>query len=149
MLFFPLFFAFLYRKLCLTGCAVRIHRGPCTLFAILYTRTMLPDRQLSCSDIEPLKLADLLGRASADALDAWDALSLAYPNDSRGDESLRWQIASYYNATGAGAGGGNAPEGGPAELGITSQPDVSPDDVTVAVPAEGILLAMLAMVEEG
>ena len=102
------------------------------------------DRQLSCSDVEPLKLSDLLGRASADKLDAWAQLSFAYPDDSRGDESLRLQIASYYNRSGGGGAVATHVAGS-----VKLQPAVSSDDVTITVPAEGILLAMLAIIEEG
>ena len=97
------------------------------------------DRQLSCSDIEPLHLSELLDRASPSELESWEQLSLAYPADSRGDEPLRSEIAAFYNESGNenGAIGSVAP---------SAAAMVTPDDVTVTVPAEGILLAVLAMV---
>ena len=103
--------------------------------------TVPTDRQLSCSDVEPLTLKDLLARASPAALARWEDLSLAYPDDSRGDASLREAIAAAYEAdreTEDRVAGGRG-RAGPTQA----------EEVTVCVPAEGILLAMLALVGRG
>ena len=88
-----------------------------------------------------MTLKDLLARASPAALARWEDLSLAYPDDSRGDASLREAIAAAYEAdreTEDRVAGGRG-RAGPTQA----------EEVTVCVPAEGILLAMLALVGRG
>ena len=97
------------------------------------------DRQLSCSDVEPLSLAEILARASPEDRANWERLSLAYPDDSRGDETLRRAIAKVYRTETV--GGQHVASASPSAAG--------PGDFTVCVPAEGILLAMLALVQDG
>jgi aspartate/methionine/tyrosine aminotransferase len=77
----------------------------------------------SSSDCEPLSLERLLTLADRERLELWKQLRLGY-TDSQGLPALREEIASLYV-------------------------NVSPDDIVVAVPEEGILLAMHALVEPG
>lgn len=82
------------------------------------------DHQLSASDVEPLRLRELLALADADARERWDALTLGY-TESSGLPALRQAIAGLYRGLG-------------------------PDDVIVVAGAEeGIFLTMHAMVERG
>ena len=77
----------------------------------------------SSSDCEPLSLERVLTLADAESRELWDQLRLGY-TDSQGLPALREEITRLYV-------------------------NVSPDDVVVVVPEEGILLAMHALVEPG
>lgn len=68
-------------------------------------------------------MAELLSHADTEGLRRWDSLSLGYP-DQPGSEWLREQIASGYNMLGAA-------------------------DINVLAPAEGIYLAMRALLSPG
>ncbi len=78
---------------------------------------------LSSSDCESLGLRELLGRADDECLELWESLRLGY-TESRGLPLLLREIAWMY-------------------AGMT------PDDVLEVVPAEGILLAMQAVLDPG
>ncbi|MHB1295045.1 MAG: aminotransferase class I/II-fold pyridoxal phosphate-dependent enzyme [Anaerolineae bacterium] len=78
---------------------------------------------LSASDCEPLALADLLGMADPESLALWQDLRLGY-TESQGHPLLRREIARTYQ-------------------------QVEPDDVSLVVPEEGILLTMLASLNAG
>ena len=80
---------------------------------------------LASSDCEPLRLAELLALADADGLERWERLSLGYPN-TQGELALREEIAwGLYEGA------------------------LQPRQVLGVVPAEGILLAMHAMLRPG
>ena len=82
------------------------------------------DHQLSASDVEPLRMRELLALADADARERWDALSLGY-TESTGLPALRSAIAAHY-------------------------PGLAPDDVVVVSGAEeGIFLTMQATLAPG
>ena len=82
------------------------------------------DHQLSASDVEPLRLRELLALADADARERWDALSLGY-TESNGLPALREAIAGLY-------------------------PGLSAEDILVLSGAEeGIFLAMHAAIRAG
>ena len=77
----------------------------------------------SSSDCEPLSLERLLALADDNTLALWSRLRLGY-TDSQGLPALREEIGRLYT-------------------------NVSPDNVVVVVPEEGILLAMHALVQPG
>ena len=80
---------------------------------------------LASSDCEPLRLAELLALADADGLERWERLSLGYPY-TQGELALREEIAwGLYEGA------------------------LQPRQVLGVVPAEGILLAMHAMLRPG
>ena len=81
---------------------------------------------LASSDCEPLSLKCLLEGADDDSLQRWDRLTLGYPNSTRGDQVLLEEIASgvYGDA-------------------------VTSDDILGVVPAEGITLALHAILKPG
>jgi len=74
---------------------------------------------MCCSDAEPNTLQDLLALSSADMLERYHAMSLAY-TESRGDPMLLEMIASEYYDT------------------------VSSENLVLVVPEEGVLLTMMA-----
>ncbi|MBN1782922.1 aminotransferase class I/II-fold pyridoxal phosphate-dependent enzyme [bacterium] len=78
---------------------------------------------LSCSDCEPLTLKELLGMADAESLSLWGNLRLAY-TESQGHPLLREEITRLYHA-------------------------VTPDDVLVLAPEEGIFIAMNVLLKAG
>lgn len=57
------------------------------------------DHQLSASDVEPLRLRELLALADSDARERWEALSLGY-TESTGLPALREAIAGMYPGLG-------------------------------------------------
>lgn len=80
---------------------------------------------LSNADSEPITLAELLARADAQSLESWERLCLGYPSHNVGTPELVHEIASLYDV-----------------------PDLSPmRDISVVVPAEGILLGVSAVLE--
>lgn len=82
------------------------------------------DHQLSASDVEPLRMRELLALADADARERWEALSLGY-TESTGLPALREAIAGMY-------------------------PGLSPEHVFVVAGAEeGIFLTMHALLGRG
>jgi len=82
------------------------------------------DHQLSASDVEPLRLRELLALADADGRERWESLALGY-TESRGLPALREAIVALY-------------------------PGLAPDDVFVLAGAEeGILLTMHAALAAG
>jgi aspartate/methionine/tyrosine aminotransferase len=82
------------------------------------------DHQLSASDVEPLRLRELLALADADSRERWEALSLGY-TESSGLPALRDEIARLY-------------------------PGLSGSNVLVLSGAEeGIFLAMHALLAAG
>ena len=81
---------------------------------------------LSSSECEPLTMESLLSIADEDNKARWSSLSLGYSHQ-KGDEFLRQDVANHINRS-------NDSE--------TVQ--VTPDDVLVCTPSEGILLAMQA-----
>ena len=85
--------------------------------------------QLAASDCEPLTLPELLEHAGDDGLARWEVLSLGYPDVSRGDDALLTELAEGLYG-GAARGFGR-------------------DNVLGVIPAEGILLAMNALLEHG
>lgn len=78
---------------------------------------------LSCSDCEPFTLPELLTLADTDARSRWESLRLGY-TESQGDPALREAIVGLHTA-------------------------VSPEQVLVTAPEEGIFLAVNALVEAG
>jgi aspartate/methionine/tyrosine aminotransferase len=78
---------------------------------------------LSCSDCEPMALADLLGMADADSRRLWDQLKLAYTHTS-GHPLLRERIAEIY-------------------------PELDPQNILVLAPEEGIFLFMETILAPG
>ena len=84
---------------------------------------MVVPHLFSSSDCEPLSLERLLTLADEETLELWKRLRLGY-TDSQGLATLRDAIARLYR-------------------------NVSPDDVVVVVPEEGILLAMHAVLKAG
>lgn len=78
---------------------------------------------LSSSDCEPLSMAELIQKASPETAELWKDLSLGY-TESAGLPLLREKICSLYE-------------------------NMSPGDILVAVPEEGIFIAMNALLEEG
>ncbi|CAK0858384.1 unnamed protein product [Prorocentrum cordatum] len=95
---------------------------------------------LSCADCEPLQLQELLSMAEAESeahavksLDLWENLNLGYTYQ-QGLPLLREEILGSEFLT----DGGSEP---------AARGSMSPDDITVAAPAEGIWLAMTALFE--
>lgn len=82
--------------------------------------------QLAASDCEPLSLSELLALADDECRVKWESLSLGYP-PSRGDEQLLAEIAD----------------------GLYAGNDLSTENILGVVPAEGILLAMHALLSPG
>eukprot|EP01046_Picozoa_sp_COSAG06_P016682 COSAG06_NODE_1111_length_10651_cov_5.925227_5_plen_425_part_00 len=82
--------------------------------------------QLAASDCEPLSLSALLALADDECRQKWDNLSLGYP-PSRGDELLLAEIAG----------------------GLYAASGLSAEHILGVVPAEGILLAMHALLSPG
>jgi aspartate/methionine/tyrosine aminotransferase len=78
---------------------------------------------LSCSDCEPLALAELLARADRETLGLWQRLRLGY-TESQGLPALREEVARLYAA-------------------------IRPDDVLVVAPEEGIFIAINCLLERG
>ncbi len=78
---------------------------------------------LSSSDCEPLTLGELLALGDAESLALWRELSLGY-TESQGHPLLRAEIAKLYS-------------------------QVSPDDVLVVTPEEGIFIAMNVLLDRG
>ncbi|MFZ1805587.1 MAG: aminotransferase class I/II-fold pyridoxal phosphate-dependent enzyme [Cyclobacteriaceae bacterium] len=78
---------------------------------------------LSSSDCEPLKLNELLELADGKSRSEWDALTLGY-TESKGDPAFRNEISKLYTS-------------------------ISPDDVLVLVPEEGIFIAMNVLLDKG
>lgn len=78
---------------------------------------------LSSSDCEPLRLNELLELADEKSKEEWDALKLGY-TESKGDPAFRNEISKLYSS-------------------------ISPDDVLVLVPEEGIFIAMNTLLEKG
>lgn len=77
---------------------------------------------LSSSDCEPFQLNELLQLADEKTLDEWNHLNLGY-TESRGNPQLRTEIAKLHTA-------------------------ISPDDVVVLAPEEGIFIAMNVLLEK-
>lgn len=78
---------------------------------------------LSSSDCEPLRLNELLDLADEKSRKEWDVLKLGY-TESKGDPAFRNEISKLYSY-------------------------ISPDDVLVLVPEEGIFIAMNTLLEKG
>lgn len=78
---------------------------------------------LSCSDAEPLTLAELLNLANPQAKHLWENLSLGY-TDSQGHPLLLEEIAGIYNG-------------------------ISPEQIVEVIPEEGIFIAMNVLLEAG
>ena len=79
--------------------------------------------QLTASDVEPMAMKELL-ELEPGSLQALQDLSLGYP-DSQGSPALRQAVAEMYDCS------------------------VSPENVTIVAPAEGILLGILALCSSG
>lgn len=82
--------------------------------------------QLAASDCEPLSLAELLALADDECRAKWESLSLGYP-PGRGDELLLEEITE----------------------GLYAKSELSAENALGVVPAEGILLAMHALLSPG
>ncbi|MBL0716178.1 MAG: aminotransferase class I/II-fold pyridoxal phosphate-dependent enzyme, partial [Desulfosarcina sp.] len=78
---------------------------------------------LSCSDCEAFTMNEIVAMADSDTQHLWDNLKLSY-TDSQGHPELRRAIAAIYD-------------------------DISPEDVLVVVPEEGIFLLMQALLKPG
>ncbi len=78
---------------------------------------------LSASDCESLRLDEVLGMADEETRALWENLRLSY-TDSQGHPLLRREIAGLYDT-------------------------VSPDEILVCVPEEGILIAMHSLLSKG
>lgn len=86
------------------------------------------DHQLSASDCEPLGLHELVALANDEERSQWERLSLGYPASTRGDTALLGLLAS----------------------GLYADANLDPHRHLLGVaPAEGILLAMHALLEPG
>lgn len=84
--------------------------------------------QLAASDCEPLGLHELLALANDEERSQWESLSLGYPASTRGDTALLGLLAS----------------------GLYADANLDPHRHLLGVaPAEGILLAMHALLEPG
>jgi aspartate/methionine/tyrosine aminotransferase len=79
--------------------------------------------QMSASDCESLSLQELLGWADPEGLELWQRLSLGY-TESQGHPLLRQEVARLY-------------------------PNLTPDDVLIVAPEEGIFITMHTLVEQG
>ncbi|MEQ8424654.1 MAG: aminotransferase class I/II-fold pyridoxal phosphate-dependent enzyme [Cyclobacteriaceae bacterium] len=77
---------------------------------------------LSSSDCEPLLLNELLELADEKTRSEWNSLKLGY-TESKGDPGFRHKISNLYS-------------------------NISPDDVLVLVPEEGIFIAMNVLLEK-
>ncbi len=77
--------------------------------------------QLSCSDCEPLRMAELLALASPESIRLWETLQFLY-TDTNGHPLLRKEIAAWYG-------------------------NLKQEDLLVCVPEEGIFLVMNALLE--
>lgn len=78
---------------------------------------------LSSSDCEPLRLNELLALADEKSRSEWDVLKLGY-TESMGDPVFRNEISKLYTS-------------------------ISPEDVLVLVPEEGIFISMNVFLEKG
>jgi aspartate/methionine/tyrosine aminotransferase len=78
---------------------------------------------LSASDCESLSLRELLSMADAEGLALWDQLRLGY-TESQGHPGLRAEVARLYET-------------------------LTPDDVLILTPEEGIFIAMHTLLEPG
>jgi len=78
---------------------------------------------LCCSDCEPLGLAELLAMADPESLSLWEKLKLGY-TESQGHPLLRQEITGLYR-------------------------NLSPEDILLVTPEEGIFLAMNVLLAEG
>jgi len=78
---------------------------------------------LSCSDCEPLSLAELLALADQETLGLWQRLRLGY-TESQGLPALRKEIAGLYTT-------------------------IRPENVLVVAPEEGIFIALNCLLEPG
>ncbi len=78
---------------------------------------------LTSSDCEPMSLEQLLQLADGETRRAWEALRMGY-TETQGSPALREEIAKLYTT-------------------------LSPDDVLVAAPEEGIFVAMNCLLEKG
>jgi aspartate/methionine/tyrosine aminotransferase len=79
--------------------------------------------QMSASDCESLSLQELLGWADPESLELWQRLSLGY-TESQGHPLLRQEVARLYQS-------------------------LTPDDVLIVTPEEGIFIAMHSLLEQG
>lgn len=79
--------------------------------------------QLSCSDCEPLSLAELMAMASPDSVRLWENLRFHYTG-SAGHPLLRNEISLLYG-------------------------DIVPEDILVCVPEEGIFLVINSLLAPG
>ncbi len=77
---------------------------------------------LCCSDCDGLFARDLLNMADSECLKLWENLNLGY-TESKGSLLLREEIAKLYNG-------------------------ISPEDILVCAPEEGIFIAMNCLVQE-
>lgn len=78
---------------------------------------------LSSSDCEPLLLNELLALADNNSISEWNNLKLGY-TESKGDPTLRTEISKLHTS-------------------------ISPDDVIVLVPEEGIFISMNVLLDKG
>lgn len=78
---------------------------------------------LSSSDCESLTIPELLGYADSDGLEMWSDLKLGY-TESKGHPALRAEIAGLYQK-------------------------ITPDDVLVITPEEGIFIALNTILQQG
>jgi len=78
---------------------------------------------LSCSDCEALKLEEVLFMANKNSLNLWNNLHLGY-TESKGHPVLRNEISKLYK-------------------------NITPEEVLVITPEEGIFIAMNCILEEG
>ena len=78
---------------------------------------------LSSSDCEPLQLNELMGMADDQTRHEWETLKLGY-TESKGDHVFRKEISKLYTS-------------------------ISPEEVLVLVPEEGIFISMNALLEKG
>jgi aspartate/methionine/tyrosine aminotransferase len=78
---------------------------------------------LSASDCESLSLRELLSMADAEGLALWDQLRLSY-TESQGHPALRAEVSRLYET-------------------------LTPDDVLILTPEEGIFIAMHTLLEPG
>ncbi|MDO9546824.1 MAG: hypothetical protein Q7J07_08785 [Pelolinea sp.] len=76
---------------------------------------------LSCSDVEPLTLKELLAMADEETRMLWENLSLGY-TDSQGHPLLLEEISNLYTG-------------------------ISPDSIVEVAPEEGIFIAMNVLLE--
>jgi len=91
---------------------------------------------LSNSDCEPLSLKALLSMASQEMQEKYDDMDLSYSHQ-QGSPELRDDIAKTFET--------NHPQ-------VSNQPvpiTITPQNINVVVPAEGIFLAMTSVLEEG